>query len=249
LRTFPNFSSLFLLTFSFLGLILIAAFINLSPTIQDDTPLRKPLVGAVFSTVCALGILAGISPSKCSYMFHFRKTKQEGDIQESAELLKKTLAFRGHHPDCSNFGAHVFRVGDKVFCAGCVGLILGAVLSFFGVALYFFIHLSFWSNYFLIFWIGFVGVSCGLLQYHLFNWGKSSIHLFVNTFFVLGVFLLLVGVDAITQNVFVDFYLIALSIFWLYTRILLSQVDHRKICTACHVNECEFYKRKNVEKG
>jgi len=216
---------------------------------QSNVTWRKPLVGTVFSIVCGLGILAGVFPSKCSSMFHFRKAKRGEFTRESTDLPKKTPAFRGHHPDCENFEAHVFRIGNKVFCAGCTGLILGAVLSLLGVVPYFFLNISFWPNFFLVFWVGFLGVSCGLLQYNLFNWGKSSVHLSVNTFFVFGVSFLLVGVDIITQNLFADFYLIALSIFWLYTRILLSQLDHKKICNNCRVEECEFHNGKSVGNG
>lgn len=203
----------------------------------------------VFSIVCVLGILAGVFPSKCSNTFHFRRAreKQEELAHTSTILRKKALSLRGHHPDCGSFGAHVFLVGNRIFCAGCVGLILGAVLSLFGATLYFFINLPVWLNYFSVFWIGLIGISCGLLQYHLFNYGKSSIHLVVNAFFVFGVFLLLVGTDGMTQSVIVDFYLVALCIFWLYTRILLSQSDHKLICTDCRAEECEFYGRKSVE--
>lgn len=243
MRTHRNFATIFFLTFSFLGLILIALFGNVAPTTQNEVSWRKPLVGTVFSIVCVLGILAGAFPSKCSKTFHFRRTKQKGFAHESSGSPEK-YAFRGHHPNCGSFGAHVFRVGNRIFCAGCVGLILGAVLSLFGVILYFFANLPFWLNHFLAFWIGLMGVSCGLLQYHLFYWGKSSIHLSVNTFFIFGIFLLLVGVDAVTQNVIVDFYLVALSIFWLYTRILLSQLDHKKICTACLMEECRICEKK-----
>jgi hypothetical protein len=244
LRTTRHIVSAFFLAFSFFGLILVAAFANSPPTTQDSASWRKPLVGAVFSLVCGLGILAGIFPSKCSGMFHFKPAKRGKLAQERAGSDQGTPTFQGHHPDCGSFRAHVFRVGIRVFCAGCEGLILGAALSLLGAATYFFLRLSFELDYLLVFWGGFIGVSCGLLQYHLFNWGRNLVHLAVNTFFVFGVFLLLVGVDAITQNVTTDLYLIALSIFWLFTRILLSQQDHRRICTACSVEECEFCGRK-----
>jgi len=234
-----NIASLLFLTLSLLGLILIAALVNLSPKRQDNISWRKPIVGTVFGIVCILGILAGIFPSKCSSMFHFRKAEFD---QEWEGLPEKTPVFRGHHPDCGSFSAHIIRVGHMTFCAGCMGLIFGAVLSLFGVTLYFFINIFFELNYFLVFWIGFVGVFCGLLQYHLFNWGESFVHLAVNSYFVFGVFLFLVGVDRTIQNTLVDFYLVVLSLFWLYTRILLSQLDHRKICNSCHVKECEFYR-------
>lgn len=161
-------------------------------------------------------------------------------VRESVGSPKKPLTLRGHHPDCGNFGAHVFQTGEKVFCAGCIGLIVGAALSLVGVILYFLLDLPFWTDYPLVFWNRFTGVSCGLLQYHLFNWGRSSIHLSINTYFVFSVFLLLVGVDAITQSVTIGLYLIALSAFWLYVRILFSQLDHRRTCTKCGIEECGF---------
>jgi hypothetical protein len=200
------------------------------------------LVGAAFGIVCILGIFAGIFPSKCSSTFHFRRGKQAND-QNSTLLPEKSqaLLFRGHHPSCGNFGPHVFRVGNTVLCAGCIGLVIWAAVSIVGVALFFFSEVSCWPSCYLIFWVGFVGASCGLLQYHLFSLGRSSIHLFVNAFFVFGVFMLLVGVDSIVQNAVIDFYLVTLSLFWVYTRIVLSQFDHRKICAACVVEECELF--------
>lgn len=241
---------MFFISFSFLGLILIAVIANLLPAMQNGVYSRKPLVGTTFTIVCILGIIAAVTPSKCSEMVHFkRRGQKESGIKESANQQKEILTFRGHHPDCKSFGAHTFRMGNRTFCAGCVGLALGAILSLFGSAMYFFLNLSLMSDYFVALWVGFLGVSCGLLQYHLFNWGKSSIHLSINIFFVFSVFLLLMGVDGITQSVMVDSYLIALSLFWIYTRILLSQFDHRRICAACQIEECKFRWRKNVAVG
>jgi hypothetical protein len=216
--------------------------------IQTAVFWRKPLIGTVFSIICVLGILAGVAPSKCSALFHFKSANTEQSMQRDLDLPNEPLALKGHHPNCGQFCAHTFQVGSRVFCAGCVGLILGAIVSLFGVITYFFANLTFSTDYRFVFVIGFVGVSCGLLQYHLFNWGRSSVHLLVNTFFVFGVFLLLVGVDGMTTSLIADSYLIALSIFWLYTRITLSQIDHANICTGCSVEECDFEK-KSAEKG
>ncbi|MGB9135443.1 MAG: hypothetical protein WCC63_07690 [Candidatus Bathyarchaeia archaeon] len=240
MRTPRHLTSALLLPLSFSGLILIAALTSLPPKMQDDA-WRKPLVGTVFSVVCTLGILAGIFPSKCSGTFHFRTRRQRTLAQEPDKLPKEAPDFRGHHPNCGNFSAHVFQAGRRFFCAGCVGLIFGAALSLLGAAGYFFLHSSFAPDYFLVFWAGFVGVSCGLLQYHLFDWGGSSVHLLVNTFFVLGVFMLLAGVDALAQSVVIDMYVIVLSVFWLYARILLSQLHHRGICAACGMEQCGYH--------
>jgi hypothetical protein len=197
----------------------------------------------IFGFTCILGIIAGIFPSKCSSVFHFHKRTQKAAFQNSAHERKGTSVFLGHHPSCGRFSAHILRINHKVLCAGCIGLILGAIISLFGVASYFFFNVNLLANSW-IFWIGVLSVSFGLLQYHLFNWNRSLIHLSLNTFFIFGMLLLLIGVDFVTHNISVDFYVIALSIFWLYTRILLSKVDHNKICTNCGTKSCEFTRKE-----
>ncbi len=235
-----GFVYIFFLTVSFTGLVLIAVFAGLPQSAEHGDSWRKPLVGISFSIICVLGILAGVFPSKCSKIFHFKEEKQNNVSPNPNEMLREKSILKGHHPDCGSFDIHVFRLGDKVFCAGCIGLVLGAIFSLMGNLFYFFINQSFPIDYLLAFFIGTLGVSCGLLQYHLPGWGRSSVHLSVNTAFVFGVFLLLVGVDGLMQNLVIDLYLISLSIFWLYTRILFSQIDHKKICNACQLKECSF---------
>jgi hypothetical protein len=125
-----------------------------------------------------------------------------------------------------------------------MGLVFGAAVSLLGVAGYFFLNASLGPHPLLFLWVGCAGVAGGLLQYHLFSWGGSSVHTLLNVFFVLGVFMLLAGVDALTQNVVVDVYVIVLGIFWLYVRILLSQSHHRKVCTACGKEQCRYYGKR-----
>jgi hypothetical protein len=237
-----------LLAFSLLGLAINIVLVHLPSTTQDAFVLRRPMVGVVFSAVCILGIVAAVYPSKCSAVFHFKETRRGRPGGDSSDARVEELRLRGHHPNCGKFSAHVFKTGRRVFCAGCVGLLLGAVLSLIGVTRYFFFNLPFSQTYWL-FWIGCVGVMSGLLQYHLFNWGKSSIHLLVNTYFVFGVFLMLAAADQIAQSTTISLYIVVLSIFWLYTRITLSKLDHTTLCNACPVESCEFTYRKSVEKG
>lgn len=230
------------LSLSLVGLLLAAMLVYFGPRMPGSTPWRKPLVGAAFGIVCVLGISAGIFPSKCSSTFHFRRGERNNDRKSIPQPENsQTLLFQGHHPNCGNFGPHIFRVGNSILCAGCVGLVSGAAVSTVGAALYFLGGVSCSPGCSLVFWIGFVGAFCGLLQYQLFSWGRSSVHLFINAFFVFGVFLLLVGVDAIAESLLFDLYLVALSLFWVYTRIILSQFDHRRICAACTLEECELF--------
>ena len=207
---------------------------------HDDASWRKPLAGAILSVVLTLGILAGIFPSTCSGKFHFRSLQRKERAQVQTNSSSQAPGFRGHHPNCGHFSDHVLQAGRVSVCAGCAGLASGAVISLAGVVWYFFLNVSLGPTQLMVFWTGFIGIACGLLQYHLFNWGGSCIHLLVNVFFVLGAFLLLAGVDALTQSLVIDFYVIILSVFWLYTRILLSQLHHRRTCTACGREPCGY---------
>jgi len=173
-------------------------------------------------------------------MLHFRRESSASYSVVQATGEMRSFRFKGHHPDCGKFSAHVFKLGGKTYCAGCTGLVLGAAASLFGVAFYFFFGLPVEQGSF-IFWLGFLGVACGLLQYHLFNFGGSSVHLFLNVTFVFGAFLFLVGVDEIARSLAVDSYLLALNVYWVSTRIVLSRQEHRRICSICDVKLCRVF--------
>ncbi|MEM2876183.1 MAG: hypothetical protein QXL67_04455, partial [Candidatus Bathyarchaeia archaeon] len=83
------------------------------------------------------------------------------------------------------------------------------------------------------FWLGFIGVVCGLLQYNFFNINRGVAHLFLNIAFVFSAFLLLVSVDAMTHSFILELYLVTSIIYWIFTRVTLSQEEHRKICVSC----------------
>ncbi|UCH32701.1 MAG: hypothetical protein JSV05_04830 [Candidatus Bathyarchaeota archaeon] len=229
------------LTISFLGLAFVTAFINLPVEISGSFYWRRSIASTLFSIICILGIIAGVFPLKCSGIFHFRRVTKGTGVQRPAEETTKNLSsMRGHHPDCGNFDTHLFIIRNRAFCAGCTGLILGAFLSLLGIVIWIFIESSFFKRPLPLFIVGFIGVSCGLLQYQLLGFAKGIGHLAVNLFFVVSAFFLLVGVDGLTQNINADLFLVSLSIFWIFTRIKLSQQSHHRICTDCGWEECNF---------
>jgi hypothetical protein len=84
---------------------------------------------------------------------------------------------------------------------------------------------------------GFIGVANGLLIPVLVSRRGPMIRLVTNAFFIIGTALLLVGTDALLNDVQINLYLIALDIFWVMTRISVSRFDHEKICYSC-AQEC-----------
>ena len=227
---------IFMIAVSFFGLFLVATLAINPPTIEENLPWRKPVIGSIFGSICVLGIIAVFFPKQCSAMSHSAKGDRDlSSNEKNLDSHESTPDLKGHHPDCGSFSAHVVQTDNKTFCAACTGLLLGALMALAGTPIYF---LGYWhieQNGLLAILVGTLGVGLGLFQFRF----RSLVRLVVNTFFVLGAFLALVGIDKIIQSLLADFFLIVLTVFWLFTRILLSQWDHWRICYTCR-DPCEI---------
>jgi len=245
-RKLGSLNLVFLVFVSFFGLLLSVLLALYSPTSQDNFVWRKPVVGSAFGAVCLLGILAVFFPNTCSKFFNIeKKQKRQKTLLGVTHHNKSTsdrvsLTLRGHHPTCGRFSAHVFGLGSRVFCATCSGLFLGAIIVLGGVALYFFGNWQIEQNAFLLVLVGVAGVALGLLQSPLPILQHGSIRMFSSTYFVVGTLLILVGIEELTRNTSADLFLVVLSVFWLATRIQLSQWDHEGICSKCTLDSCSF---------
>lgn len=228
---------LFQVSVSLFGLVLAVLF-AVSPQVSADSFVwRRPLVGSAFATVCILGILAVLFPNTCSKSFAPSGKKKK---QNSLFSHASASALRGHHPQCSHFSGHVFRVCGRVFCATCSGLFSGALFALVGVVAYFFGNWQIGQNAIVSVAVGVVGVALGLIQPALPLLHSGVMRLFTGAFFVAGAFLVLLGIEELTHNFSLDLFVVALSILWLATRISLSQWDHERICSRCGVESCGY---------
>jgi len=225
------------LAISIFGLILALPIAALTPASLEKLPQRKPLIGSLFVLICISGILAVFFPDKCSKTFH-RRRGGKLVIKETGKgnFHMSHSDFKGHHPDCGRFNAHLLRLNGQIFCAACTGLFIGAVIVLVGAIVYFFASWNFLGQF--GFWsitIGQVGVVFSFFQFKFEGFVRSAI----NVFFVVACFMVLIGVDAFSENLFVDFYVACLIPFIIFTRILLSQWDHAKVCNSCDIM-CEL---------
>ena len=236
-KHFRSFDMIFLILISFLGLLLLAVLTAFPPIVTGNIPWRKPLIGSIFSIFCVLGILAVFSPNQCLRIFNIGKKKKTVG-SDSAKFVSHGTSnvLQGHHPTCGKFTAHIFRLKSKTFCAACVGLLLGGLLALAGAFIYFFGDWRVAEHSSLMVLLGIVGVSFGLFQFKF----KNFIRLSVNTIFVLGTLSILIGIDALVHSLIFDLFVVSLIIFWLFTRILLSQWDHERICSDCEIENCRI---------
>jgi hypothetical protein len=230
----------FYLTVSLLGLGLLAILTFNQTVPKTDFPWQKSLTGVIFSAICVSGIIAGLSPSRCSHMTHFKTTEKSSyHATKRSSNGESSMTFRGHHPTCDNFASHILSFRNQIFCAGCTGLAIGAIMSLAGSFLYFFVDFQIGETSILVFWLGFLGVTFGLLQYKM-PINNGYMHSMLNVMFVLGAFLLLVGVNSINESLALNLYLLALSAYWILTRIELSRKEHRKKCINCGLKPCSL---------
>ena len=220
---------------SFTGLLLILLLTAFPPSTTGDVSWRKPVVGSIFSIICVLGVSAVFLPNNCLGILSIGK-KDETVASDSIKpaLHGKSNALQGHHPTCGSYVAHVFRIKGRTVCAACAGLLLGGLLALVGAVVYFFGGWSIADDSLMVL-LGVVGVGFGLFQFKF----RSLVRLLMNTVFVLGVLLIVVGIDGLVHSLVFDLFVVSLVFFWLYTRISLSQWDHEVICSSCDVENCE----------
>jgi len=228
---------------SLLSLLLIILLRVFPPAITGDFLWRKSVIGSIFSIFCLLGILAVFSPKQCFRIFNFRKKSQTA-VSDSAKFVfhDTSNVLEGHHLTCGKFSAHIFRIRERTFCAACIGLLLGGLLALVGAVVYFFCDWRVSEQSSLLVLLGIVWVSFGLFQFKF----RSLIRLSLNALFVLGALSILIGIDESVHSLTFDLLVVCLIVFWLLTRISLSEWDHEMICSGCDTENCGFMEDKKA---
>jgi hypothetical protein len=172
-------------------------------------------------------------------MFHHRHSKHYSSTEKVEINPKgKPAILNGHHPTCGQFSTHVINVRGRTYCAGCSGLLTGALTAIGGSIAYSAAAFRFEGEAISIFYLGSVMVLLGLLQYAKPFMTKGSIHFALNTLFVIGTFFLLVSVIEINGGLSIEMYLLAITLYWILIRILLSDREHERICVECEQLSC-----------
>ena len=215
-------------------LLLVLTFFNSSDVNTIDV-YDKLFIGGVFIASCIFGISLAIRPG---WFRGFTKHENHGENKKQAQ--KTTRKRKGHHPDCDQFQSHTIKIKNKTFCAGCLGLSIGSVISIFLMIAYVIIASEQPSTifYFLIFFglivIGLIYVEIMLPIRH------SIIHVISNVFLVISFLLIAISIFEITGNKIYGAMSVLLSFLWLDTRIQLSTYRHALICNICN-DECKMY--------
>ncbi len=145
------------------------------------------------------------------------------------------MEFKGHHPVCGEFTSHIFNWYGKDFCAGCLGLVIGSLLTMMGVVVYYLYGNLNIAEGQLVLALGLGAVLFSLLQIFFLKIQKNQVKLFSSMILVIGSLLILMGINTLNNNLYIEFYFLMLILFWILARITLSSIDHETICRNCRM--------------
>ena len=206
--------------------------------------LPKQLAISVFVTICSFGAMAAVLPSKCSRAFHDRYAADRGSSDgDGSSRDAVAITLKGHHMTCGSFATHVLQVRGRTYCAGCSGLLTGALVAIATSLLYASNVILFYGQAGFALWFGFTMVLMGLLQYAKPLMTRGLVHFFLNVVFVVGAFFLLVGVIEMNGGFVVETYFLVVTLFWILTRMVLSNREHERICIQCGQTSCVYHRR------
>ena len=222
-----------LLSFVAVGLIIIMVLVK-PITSNTITFLDKLFIAGAFFTSCIFGI------SIAAYPNWWRKDKPNINHITNLQKTKTSRLFKGHHPDCSMFEDHVITIKNKLRCAGCLGLIIGALISIFLMTLY--LILPFRLSIIIFYNLLITGIFLIFIIYGeiMLSKRKKFFHILLNSLLILSFLGVTISILEITKNLLYGALTVFLCFLWLDTRIHISNYQHSRICSSC-IQDCKSY--------
>jgi uncharacterized membrane protein len=185
----------------------------------------KPLFTIIFLIICFLGLLATIFPNSCNTILQLKSIRASPNNAENK--------IKGHHPSCEEFKSHTFTIFKRTICAGCTGLLLGALFTLTIMLFYYYEFLNFLDGPYL-FGTGLVMVTASLSLIIFLKNCNNYIKILSNFLLVIGALALFLGVDIVRGDFYIELYLIILILIWIYARIYFSNQNHQQVCVSCN---------------
>ena len=198
-----------------------------SPASSPIPSADRVLVASAFVAVCVLGFASAVRPNR------IRRLTSGWSHGLRGGPAPASRPYRGHHPDCEHFAAHVIRMGARTLCAGCTGLGIGAFVAAILMAVYAWLLGGLPVNppaAVLVFGVGLVTLNYVEVAIRR---GHAMVHTAANVLLVLGFLFLTVGTVEATGKAAYGLLAVVVSLLMVDTRIRLSSwrhVDLRRRC-------------------
>jgi hypothetical protein len=210
-----------------LVLILLIGFIGQSKAV---TILDKLIVGVIFILSLLFGISLAIKPG------WYKKQNKNLGKNESKSISKSH--FKGHHPNCDEFAGHIINIKNKIYCAGCLGLIIGSVVTIILIIIYLIFDVSI-INFQIFLLIGIVLIFALFLIIIFFK-RNPTVRVLSNSIFVFCFFIIVISILEITGSYVYGLLTGLFSFLLVDTRIQISKWSHINTCNNCK-KECKMF--------
>ena len=226
--------SMYLALSFFAAILLTLLVLMIPPQTFSLSFLDKVWIATVFILCCIIGISFTIHPNWIRR--YFPKIKNE----EKNTRSSKERSFRGHHPDCLTYQNHTIQWNRKVWCAGCLGLLMGLCVSIVLMLLYILADFQLTKMTSVLLLV--LGLSIVPVLYIeiLYRSRYAIVHVFINSLMPVCFFIITIAVGEITGEFIYGLFSILLCFLWLDTRIQLSKSHHRSLCRNC-VESCKMF--------
>lgn len=211
-----------------IGILLLSALMLQAPGTSGRLSFgERVFLGSIFVFLCTIGVSLCVRPNWMK-----RKVSQQDTVRAN-QGHDMRRCFIGHHPDCSVFDHHRITLGKKTWCAGCIGLLIGCLLSSGLMILYMFWVPVYAESVYPVLFFG--GVLCIILVYaELFIGSRWPLmHIVLNSMLIVGFFFITISIAEHMGDVVDGFFTIVLCILWLDTRIMVSKWRHSLLCSSC----------------
>lgn len=249
------------------GIAILALPLYSVPPVFFNESFEFILFVVSFEISCIIGIAYAINPASVLYIIGVHAVDAEHKkvryvLSDKRHPCGVAHTIVGHHPDCGRFQAHTIKIFGIHKCSGCVGLAAGGVVSMFLILIIVWQSIVWESPAIALFQqtiplltpLGIILVSIGFADGFLRNRGISNsqkkhgyrspvLHAVANSFYPIGFTLSCGGVMLGTGSGFLALLSLSVCISWLYTRTVLSRLNHQTVCIRCQFLELPRMRR------
>ncbi|MFX0171898.1 MAG: hypothetical protein ACFE9L_08260, partial [Candidatus Hodarchaeota archaeon] len=165
--------------------------------IQDFNP-KGPIFSGIFGSCILAVILSGVrlsfKESQTTCKVHTKKITNS----VSTKIGRLTI-IHSHHLRIDRETGHEFRIGNKYFCTGCYGILVGTIISILIMCLYIMFNLELFHVPLIIIAIPICFIPI-ILKYSLMSNMKTPMRLLSNILLPLGVCFSSISLDYIYQD-------------------------------------------------
>lgn len=209
---------------TFIGVILVGLLQNF----DSQSPILIIICGSVFLSFSLSGIRFD-HPEIEDRKYKCRSLKNTFSKERVTKFWRFSI-IHSHHRDEHRGINHELQIGNKYFCTGCYGTLLGAIISILITISYF----NFGVDKIFVPFIALLIPMCFIpiiLKYTIFTHMKPAYRLISNAFLPIGFCTLVILLDITYQSWLINALLILLVIIVAYVRAIVARVDNKKPST------------------